>query len=82
MDVHFTPDLEAKIENWVAETGRTPDKLVADAFAGYFDELARTREMLDSRYDDIKSGLVKPIDGDEAFARPREKSAARRKSRG
>jgi hypothetical protein len=29
--------------------------------AGYFDELARTREMLNSRYDDFKSGKVKPI---------------------
>jgi hypothetical protein len=35
--------------------------------AGYFDELARTREMLDSRYDDLRSGRVKPIDGEEFF---------------
>ncbi len=27
------------------------------------------RDTLDSRYDDIKSGKVKPIPGDEAFAR-------------
>ena len=26
-----------------------------------FDELAQTREMLNSRYDDLKSGRVKPI---------------------
>jgi len=25
------------------------------------------REMLDGRYDDIKSGRVKPIDGEEFF---------------
>jgi hypothetical protein len=37
--------------------------------------------MLDSRYDDIKSGRVKPIDGEEAFARLREKSEARHNSR-
>ena len=45
MDVHFeNADLEAKIEHWVAETGRTRDELIEDAFAGYFEELARTRE--------------------------------------
>ena len=33
---------------------------------------------LDARYDDLKSGRVKPIDGDEAFARLREKSEQRR----
>jgi len=33
--------------------------------------------MLDSRYDDIKNGKVKPIDGDEAFARLRRKSEER-----
>jgi len=45
---------------------------------GYVDELAETRQMLDSRYDDIKSGKVKLIPGDEVEAHFREKSAARR----
>lgn len=68
MDVHLTnPELAAKLERWVEVTGRRPDELVEDAMAGYFDELARTREMLDSRYDDLKSGRVKPIDGEEFF---------------
>jgi len=48
--------------------------------AGYFDGLAETRQMIDSRYDDVKSGKVKLIPGDEAFARLRAKSDARRKS--
>jgi hypothetical protein len=81
MDVHFeNPDLEAKIEHWVAETGRTRDELLEDAFAGYFDELARMRETLDSRYDDLKSGRVKPIDGEQFFEtlRRREDDLLRR----
>jgi len=41
--------------------------------AGYFDELARTREMLNSRYDDLKSGKVKPIDGEEFFENLRQR---------
>lgn len=67
MEVHFAPDLQAKIDRLVSETGYTPDKLVEDAMAGYVAELAVTRAMLDSRYDDLKSGRVKPIDGEEFF---------------
>ena len=68
MDVHLSnPDLQAKLDRWVAETGRGPDELVEDAMAGHFDELARTRQMLDGRYDDLKSGRVKPIDGEDFF---------------
>jgi predicted transcriptional regulator len=78
MEVHFTPDLQAKIDQLVVETGRAPDKLLEDAMAGYVAELVQTREMLNSRYDDLKSGRVKPIPGDEVIARLREKSAARR----
>jgi hypothetical protein len=81
MDVHLTnPDLQAKLDRWVTETGRGPDELVEDAMAGYFDELARTCEMLNSRYDDLKSGRVKPISRDELVAHFREKSAAARRT--
>jgi hypothetical protein len=78
MEVHFPPDLQAKIDQLVLETGRAPDKLLEDALAGYVGELVQAREMLDSRYDCLKSGGVKPVSGDEVKARLREKSAARR----
>jgi hypothetical protein len=81
MAVQFNnPELQAKVEQWVAQTGRSADELVEDAMAGYFDELAQVRETLDTRYDDIKSGKVKLIPGEEAFARLKAKSDARRKS--
>jgi hypothetical protein len=44
----------------------------------YFDELACTREMLDRRFDDLESGRVKLIDGEEAYRRLMEKTEARR----
>ena len=47
--------------------------------AGYFEELAQTREVINNRYDDLKSGRVKPIPGDEVEAYFREKSAAARR---
>jgi hypothetical protein len=67
MEVHFAPDLQAKIDQLVSETGRAPDMLLADAMAGYVVQLAETREMLNSRYDDLKSGKVKPIGGEAFF---------------
>jgi hypothetical protein len=48
--------------------------------AGYLAEVAETRNMLATRYDDIKSGRVKPIDGEQAFAHLRRKSKERRSS--
>jgi hypothetical protein len=78
MEVHFNPDLQAKLDKLAAETGRPTGELVEDVVVGYFDELAGVREMLNSRYDDLKSGKVKPIDGEEAFARLKAKSNAQR----
>ena len=67
MEVHFAPDLQATIDQLVIETGCAPDKLLADAMAAYVAELVETREMLGSRYDDLKSGRVEPIDGEAFF---------------
>jgi predicted DNA-binding protein len=78
MEVQFRPELEEKLNELSSLTGRPAGELVQDVIAGYFDELAETREMLDSRYDEIKSGKVKLIPGEEVFARLRAKSEARR----
>ena len=65
MEVHFRPDTESRLQELAAKTGRAPDDLIEDAMAGYLQELAQVREMLDSRYDEFKSGAVKPVDGEE-----------------
>lgn len=80
MEVHFTPETEKKLKDISAQSGRGTDDLVEDAMAAYVDELLQTRDMLNSRYDDLKSGRVKPIPGDEVEAYFREKSAAARRS--
>ena len=77
--VHLKPETESRLRELCATTGRAPDELVEDAMAGYLAELAETRKMLDGRYDEIKSGRVKPIDGEEAFSRIRTKSEERRR---
>ena len=76
MEVHFTPDVEAKLNALATETGRGVDEVVQDALAGYFEELAEVRGMLDSRYDDIKSGQVKPMDGEAFFESLRQREEA------
>jgi len=77
-EVHVTPELAKKLADFAATTGRAPDQLVEDALAGYLEELASLRETLECRYDDLKSDRVKPIEGEEAFRRLREKSEYRR----
>ncbi len=67
MEVHFTPETEKKLKDLAAQSGRGTDDLVEDAMAAYFVEALQVREMLDSRYDDLKSGSVKPIDGEQFF---------------
>ena len=80
MEVHFTPETENKLKDLAAQSGRgTPDELVRDVIEGYFDELAQTHDMLNSRYDDLKSGRVKPIPGEEVEAYFRAKIPAARR---
>jgi predicted transcriptional regulator len=80
MEVHFAPDLQAKLDQLAHETGRPTRELIEDVVAGYVDEVAQTREMLNSRYDDLKTDRVKPIPSTEVEAWFREKSAAARRS--
>ena len=80
MVVHLKPETESRLKELSVTTGRAPDELVEDAMTGYLAELNQIRNMLDGRYDEIKSGRVKPLDGEEVFDRIRKKSQDRRRS--
>jgi predicted DNA-binding protein len=83
MEINFAPELEKKLNDLATLTGRPAVELVQDAVAGYIDDLPETRAMLDRRYDDIKSGKVKLIPGEEVEAYFREKyESARRELSG
>jgi predicted transcriptional regulator len=41
MEVHFTPELEAKLTHTAAQQGRNPDELVQEVLGLYFEEEAR-----------------------------------------
>jgi predicted transcriptional regulator len=78
MEVHVTAETAKKLKDLAETSGRAPADIVEDALAGYLEEVASNRKTVDRRYDDLKSGRVKPIDREEAFRKLREKSARRR----
>jgi predicted transcriptional regulator len=78
MEVRLQPDTESRLRELASQSGRPADELVEDALADYLANVAEARTTLNSRYDDIKSGRVQPIDGEEAFTKLRQKSVDRR----
>jgi len=67
MEVRLKPETMSRLNELASKSGRPTDELVEDAMAAYLSEVAEVRNTLDSRYDDIKSGRVKPIDGEAFF---------------
>jgi predicted transcriptional regulator len=78
MEVRFRPETESGLQELANRSGRAPSDLIEDALAGYLLEVTQVREMLDGRYDELKSGRVKPVDGEAAFVELRQKSKDRR----
>jgi hypothetical protein len=73
------PEVEKMLADLAAQSGRNTDEVLQEALVGYFDEVMQARRMLDNRYDQLKSGTVKPLDGKEALARLKAKNAAQRR---
>jgi predicted DNA-binding protein len=82
MEIRLKPETESRLNELASRSGRPTDELVEDAMAAYLIEVAELRNMLDGRYDDIKSGRVKPIDGEAFFEdlRRRESKLFKRRS--
>ena len=78
MKVCLTPETAKKLDALAAASGRSPEDIVEDALAGYLEAVGSIRRAVDSRYDDLKSGRVKPIDGEDVFRQLRERSEGRR----
>ena len=79
MQVRVTPELARKLSDVSPQVPvARPDELVAAALTGYVEKLVALRETLDPRYDELKSGRVAPIDGEEAARRLRDRSERRR----
>ena len=77
MEIQFTPDVQARLDQLAMETGRPREEFISDALAGYFEELTRLGTLLDSRYTDLKSGRVRLLSGEQVKTHFDAKSAAR-----
>ena len=82
MEIRLKPETESRLNELASKSGRRTDDLVEDAMAAYLIEVAELRNMLDGRYDDIKSDRVKRIDGEAFFEdlRRRESKLFKRRS--
>jgi predicted transcriptional regulator len=56
MEVHFPPELEAKLAHSAAEQGRNPDELLQDMVTRYFEEEARFIEAVTRGEEALKRG--------------------------
>ena len=73
MEVHLKPETESCLNELASRSGLPTDDLMEDALAGYLQEVAEVRQMLDGRYDEVKSGRVKPVDGEAFFESLRQR---------
>ena len=82
MEIRLKPETESRLNELASKTGRRTDDLVEDAMAAYLIEIAELRNLLDSRYDEIKSGRVRPVDGEAFFEalHQRESELSKRRS--
>lgn len=56
MEVHFTPELEAKLMQSATQQGRNPDELVQEVVARYFDEESRFIQAVTRGEEALKRG--------------------------
>jgi predicted DNA-binding protein len=78
MSIKLTPEHEARIKELARQTGRDNTAVLGEVIESYFEELGRINASLDRRYDEIKSGQVKPISVDEVLERLQRRSEERR----
>jgi predicted DNA-binding protein len=67
MEVRLKPETESRLKELASESGRPTDELVEDAMAAYLTEAAEVRALVGNRYEEIKSGRVKPVNGERFF---------------
>lgn len=75
MEIRLEPETQSRLNELASKSGRPADERVEDAKAAYLTEAAEVRDMLDSRYDDVKSGRMKPMDGEVFFEDLRQRES-------
>ncbi len=75
MEVRFKPETESRLNELASKSGRPANELVEDAMAVYLSEVAELRATLDTRYQEVKSGSKKLVDGEIFFEELRRREA-------
>ena len=73
MEVRLKPETESRLNELAYKSGRPADELVEDAMAAYLSEVTDLRGSLDRRYEDVKRGRSKMIDGESFFEKLRRR---------
>ena len=79
MEVHFTPDLERKLKDLAARSGRDADEFVQDVVADYMDELTETRRHIEEGFLQAERGEL--LDADQVRRDVQAKREAWRQER-
>jgi predicted DNA-binding protein len=75
MEVRLKPETESRLNELASKSGRPANELVEDAMAAYLSEVGELRATLDARYQEIKSGSAKLVDGEAFFEELRRREA-------
>ena len=75
MQIHLSAEVEARLDELSGGTSAGRDEVIGDALAGYFDEVAEVRRMLDRRYDELDGGRVNAVPAAAIAAHFRAKRA-------
>jgi predicted DNA-binding protein len=73
MEVRLKPETESRLNELASKSGRATDELVEDAMSAYLSEVAELRATLDTRYDEMKSGRIKLVEGEAFFESLRQR---------
>lgn len=76
--MQLPPELEKQLDEAATQACISKDEFVRNVLTSYLQEASEVRSMLARRYDDLETGRVAAIPADEAIARMRAKSEARR----
>lgn len=80
MELRLEPELNAKLKQWSAQTGRPASDLVEDALAAHLAELGELRATLDARHQEVVTGNAHLLDHVDAYRFLKERVRARRQS--
>lgn len=67
MEVRFKPETEFRLNELASKSGRPANELVEDATAAYLGEAAELHARLDDRYEQVKNGSARLVDGEIFF---------------